>query len=61
MGCQDETICIAILNKQKCLFKKMESRKVKEVLSGSSYQWEGRGCKERVWEGEYGGLLCSRV
>jgi hypothetical protein len=32
-----------ILNKQKCLFSKMESRKVKQVLSGC---WGGY--KERV-------------
>jgi hypothetical protein len=28
----NETPCIAILNKQRCLFSKMENRKVKQVL-----------------------------
>jgi hypothetical protein len=30
------------------IFSKMENRKVKQVLSGGWYQWEGRGYKERV-------------
>jgi hypothetical protein len=33
---------------QKCLFIKMNDRKVKQVLSGGWYQWEGGGYKERV-------------
>jgi hypothetical protein len=40
--------CIAILTKQKCLFSKMENRKVKQVLSGGWYQWEGGKYKERI-------------
>jgi hypothetical protein len=32
--CHNETSCIAIFNKQKCLFSKMENKKVKQVLSG---------------------------
>jgi hypothetical protein len=46
--CLNETPCIAILNKQKCLSLKTENRKVKQVLSGGWYQWEERGYKERV-------------
>jgi hypothetical protein len=44
----DEHVCIAILNRQKCLFSKMENRKIKQVLSGGWCQWEGRGYKEKV-------------
>jgi hypothetical protein len=32
----------------------MENRKVKQVLSGGWYQWEGGGHKERVKEGGCG-------
>jgi hypothetical protein len=32
----------------------MKDKKVKRVLSGDGYQWEGGGYKERVKEGEYG-------
>jgi hypothetical protein len=32
----------------------MGDRKAKQVLSGSWYQCEGEGYKERVYEGEYG-------
>jgi hypothetical protein len=32
----------------------MKDRKIKQVLSGCGYQWEGGGDKERVKEGEYG-------
>jgi hypothetical protein len=52
--CHNETPCIAILYKQKCLFSKTEDGKVKQVPSGSWHQWEGRGYKERVQEGECG-------
>jgi hypothetical protein len=45
--CHKETFCIAILNKN-AFFEKMENRKVKEVLSGSQYQWEGGGYKEMI-------------
>jgi hypothetical protein len=31
--CNNETPCIAILNKQKCLFSKKKDRKVEQVLS----------------------------
>jgi hypothetical protein len=34
-------LCIDILNKQKCV----ENKKVKQVLSGGWYQWEGGGYK----------------
>jgi hypothetical protein len=39
----------------------MKDRKVKLVLSGGWYQWERGGYKERVQEGEYGGILCTHV
>jgi hypothetical protein len=35
----------------------MNDRKVKQVLFGSGYQWEGRRLKERVSEGNYGGCI----
>jgi hypothetical protein len=31
--CHNETSCIANLNKQKCLFSKMENRIAKQILS----------------------------
>jgi hypothetical protein len=43
-------LCIAVLNKQKRLFCKM-NKKVKQVLSGGWYQWEGIGYREGVKEG----------
>jgi hypothetical protein len=43
----NETSCMTILNKQKCLFSKTENRKTKQILSGSWYWWEGRGYKEK--------------
>jgi RNA binding exosome subunit len=49
--------CIAILNKQKCLFSKRVDRKVKQVLSESCYQWERGEHKERVKQGEHGGNI----
>jgi hypothetical protein len=50
--------CIAILNKQKCLFSKMGDKKVKQDLSGGWYQW-GVEYKERVKEGQYGeNIMC---
>jgi hypothetical protein len=39
--------CIAILNKEKGFFSKMDNRKVKQVLSGDWYQWEVVGYKKR--------------
>jgi biotin-(acetyl-CoA carboxylase) ligase len=35
----------------------MENWKVKQVLSESWHQWEGRGYKERMWEGDYSGNI----
>jgi chitinase len=43
------------------LFKKMENRKAKQVLSGGWHQWKGRGHKERGKEGKHGGILCTHV
>jgi hypothetical protein len=59
-----DTPCRAILKKQRCLFPKTENRKVKQVLFGGWYQWEGRGYKERVKEAECSGnimYLCMKV
>jgi hypothetical protein len=42
----------------------MKDKKVKQILSGVGYQWEGRGHKERVKEGEYGGSIlysCMKI
>jgi chitinase len=39
----------------------MENRKAKQVLSGGWHQWERGGYKERVKEGEYGGILCTHI
>jgi hypothetical protein len=55
--CHNETPCTAILNKQKHHFSKTKNRKVKQVLPKDWYQWEGRGYKEKVLEGEYGGNI----
>jgi hypothetical protein len=43
-----EMPCLAILSKQKCLFFKNREKEGKSALSGSWYQWEGGGYKERV-------------
>jgi hypothetical protein len=51
--CHNGTPCIAILNKN-VFFSKNKDRKVKQVLSGSWFQWEGGVYKEKVKEGEYG-------
>jgi hypothetical protein len=53
--------CIAILFKQKCLFSKMENRQVKQVLCRGLGTSGRGGHKERVKEGECGGILCSHV
>jgi hypothetical protein len=39
--CHNETPCIATLN----VFFSKKDRKVKQVLSGSCFQWEGEGYK----------------
>jgi hypothetical protein len=36
--------------------KKAEDRKVKQVLSGGQYQWEGSDIRKAVG-GEYGGII----
>jgi hypothetical protein len=47
----NEASCIAILNQQKWfLFQKINNSKVKQVLSGDWYQWEGEEYKERMKE-----------
>jgi hypothetical protein len=54
----NETPCIAILNKQKCLFfPKTEGRKLKQFWSEGSVAVGGGGRKERVYEGECGGNI----
>jgi hypothetical protein len=45
---QPETPCRPILNRQKCLFSNMENRKIKQILPGGWYHWEGGGYKKRV-------------
>jgi hypothetical protein len=40
-------------------FSKLVNRNIKQVLSGGWYQWEGRGRKERVKEGECGGNIVN--
>jgi hypothetical protein len=52
--CHKETPCVATLNKQKCLFSKLEDRKVKQVLSGGVVPVGGGGHKERMEEGDCG-------
>jgi hypothetical protein len=47
MKCHNETPCVAILSKKKCLFPKTKDRKLNQILSGGWYQWEGGGCKEK--------------
>jgi hypothetical protein len=36
-------------------FKKMKDKNIKQILSESGYQWEGRGLKKRVMKGKYDG------
>jgi hypothetical protein len=55
-----ETSCTGISNKQNCAFFKNGDQKVKQVLSGSWYQWDGedirKGCR-RVTMVEYSVLM----
>jgi hypothetical protein len=37
------------------------SRKIKQVLSGRWYQWEGGGCMEMVKEVNMIEILCTHV
>jgi hypothetical protein len=53
-----ETACVAILNKQKCLFSKMKDRKIKQVPFWCWYQWEWGGYREGVKKGKFGGNIC---
>jgi hypothetical protein len=39
----------------------MKDRKVKQVLSGDWYHWEGGVHKEKVKEGEIVEILCTYV
>jgi hypothetical protein len=56
--CDNETPCIAMLNKQKhVVFFKQENVKVKQVLSGGWYQCVWGGYKERVLEGQCRGNI----
>jgi hypothetical protein len=50
--CHKETLCIAVLYKQNCLFSKTENGMVKQALSGKWHQWDRREYRERVQEGE---------
>jgi hypothetical protein len=51
---QKKSPCIAILNKQKCLFKNGEQEGKTGLVWGIGISGRG-GHKERVKEGEYGG------
>jgi hypothetical protein len=44
----NDTPRIAMLNKQKYPFSKIEIRRVKQVLFVGWYQWENGGYKERM-------------
>jgi hypothetical protein len=46
--------CVAILNKQKCLFSKTDDKEVKQVLSGGWYQREREDIR-KGGEGKCGG------
>jgi hypothetical protein len=35
-------------------FPKLQNTSAEQVLSGGWYQWDGRGYKEKMKEGEYG-------
>jgi ferredoxin-like protein FixX len=47
--CHNETPCIDILNKQKCLSSKMKDRQIKQVLPSDCNQWRvdnmRKGCR----------------
>jgi hypothetical protein len=60
--CHNETPCIAILNKQKCLFSKAEDKKVKQVLSWGVVSVEGReGVRKRCRRVNVVEKLCTCV
>jgi hypothetical protein len=42
-------------------FSKMKDRNVKQFLAGGWYQWEGKGHKEKVKEGNMVEILCTRM
>jgi hypothetical protein len=48
MKYHNETLCIDILNKQKCLFFKNGGQESKTALSGGLYQWARGGNKEKM-------------
>jgi hypothetical protein len=47
--------------KQKCLFSKTENRKIKQVLSGCWYQWEGENIRKGCRRMNLVEILCSHV
>jgi hypothetical protein len=56
--CHKETLCVALLNNQKCHFfsfflYKIKIRRAEQILHGGWYQWEGGGGWKIVKEGEY--------
>jgi hypothetical protein len=56
-------LCIDILKSKNVFFSEAEDRNINQVLSVVWYQWEGV-CKERIYEGEYGGNLmysCMKI
>jgi hypothetical protein len=60
MEMSQENPCVAILNKQTCLFSKTEQEGKTGPVWGLA-PVGGGGYKERVWEGESGGILCTHV
>jgi hypothetical protein len=53
--------CVAILNKQICLFAKTEDRKEKQVLSGSWHQCEGEDIRKGCRRVNVMKILCTHV
>jgi hypothetical protein len=58
--CHNEILCIDVLNKQKCLFSKVEDRNVNQVLSGGGFQWEGEDIRKGCRRVNMVEMLCTR-
>jgi hypothetical protein len=61
--CHNETLHIAILNKQKCLFffSKTENRKQSRSCLRGWYQWEGEDIKKRCRRVSMVQILCTHI
>jgi hypothetical protein len=59
--CHYETLSIDISYKQKCNFSRTEDRKIKQVLSGGLYQWEGEDIKRHCGRVNMVKILCTHV